>query len=245
MDAPGDRASRHVPPAGSHEAEVIAMIKKPVSGMRIGELLVRDGILGQEQLQQALMVQRIQHAYKPLGEICMDLGFISRTTLRTLLDKYRKRIRLGDLLLKMGMISEIQLMAALATQRTEGGKLGEILLRKSLITQPRLMSALGMQLTVLTVEPDPYLMDKDLLRGVNINYLYQNKVIPVSRNEKEDVITVVMNDPCNTETIVDLEKMFKSRIEPAILARGEVDAILDLLLNAWFKSAGLCNAAGP
>ena len=206
------------------------MIKKPIAEMRIGELLVRDGILGQEQLQQALMVQRIQHVYKPLGEICVDLGFISRTVLRTLLDKYRKRIRLGELLLKMGMISEIQLMAALATQRTEGGKLGEILLRESLITQPKLMSALGMQLTVLTVEPDPYHMDKDLLRGVNvISYLYQNKVIPVFRNEKEDVITVVMNDPCNTETIVDMEKIFGSRIEPAILAHGEVDTILDLL----------------
>jgi hypothetical protein len=212
------------------------MTPSPVHEMKIGELLVKDGILSEEQVQQALKAQRDQEAYKPLGEVCVELRFISRNTLRTVLDKYRKRIRLGSLLVKTENISELQLMSALLMQQGSGGKLGEILLKKAFITDESLMSALGTQLSVPTIKPDPGLIDKSLLKEVSASFLRKKKVIPVSRNAKEGVITVIMDDPLDLETIVDLEKMFKLRIEPVILAHGEVTAFLDSLLDVWSKS---------
>lgn len=213
------------------------MAEKQADEKKIGELLVSDRILSEEQLQQAVMVQQNQPTYKPLGEVCMDLGFVSRTKLRTILDKYRKRIRLGDLLLNMGKISEMTLMNALLMQQESRGKLGQILLMKSFITQPSLTDALGVQLTIPTMTPDTDLMDKNLLKDVSANFLYKRKVIPVSRNEKEGVVTVIMNDPLDVETIIDLEKIFRVGIEPAILTRGEIDIILDSLLDTWFNAS--------
>jgi type IV pilus assembly protein PilB len=208
----------------------------PADEMKIGELLIRDRLLSEEQVEEALMVQRNQQEYKPLGEICVDLGFVSKTALRTVLDKYRKRIRLGSLLLKMGAISEIKLMRALLTQGGSGGKLGEILLKKAFITDESLMSALGTQLSVPMIKPDPGLIDKSLLKEVSASFLRKKKVIPVSRNEKEGVVTVIMDDPLDVETIMDLEKIFRLRVEPAILTRGEVAVFLDSLLDVWSKS---------
>jgi type IV pilus assembly protein PilB len=213
------------------------MTQEPADEKRIGDLLIRDRIISEEELQQAVMVQRNQPMYKPLGEVCMDLGFISRTKLRTMLDKYRKRIRLGDLLLNMGKISEMTLMNALVMQQESRGKLGQILLMKSSITQPSLTNALGVQLTIPTMTPDTNLIDKNLLKEVSANFLYRRKVIPVSRNEKEGVVTVIMNDPLDHETIIDLEKIFRVGIEPAILTRGEIDIILDSLLDTWFNAS--------
>ena len=207
------------------------MTPNPVDEMKIGELLVRDRLLSEEQVEEALMVQRNQQEYKPIGEICVDLGFISKTALRTVLDKYRKRIRLGSLLIKTGVISEMKLMSALLTQQGGGGRLGEILLKKSFITQPNLAAALGMQLTIPTIEVDADNIDRDLLKEVSATFLYRKMVIPVSRNEKEGIVTVVMDNPLDVETIVDLEKIFKLRIEPAILAHGEIPALLDELLG--------------
>ena len=108
---------------------------------------------------------------------------------------------------------------------------------KSLITQPSLVSALGMQLTIPTMNPDTDLIDRNLLKDVNANFLYKRKVIPVSRNDEEGVVTVIMNDPLDTETIVDLEKIFRLKIEPAILTRGEINLILDSLLDVWFRAS--------
>ena len=212
------------------------MTPSPVDEMKIGELLVRDGILSKEQVQQALTVQRDQQAYKPLGEVCVDLGFISRNALRIVLDKYRKRIRLGSLLVKTETISELQLMSGLLMQQGAGGKLGEILLKKAFVTDESLMNALGTQLSVPTIKPDAGLIDKSLLKEVSASFLRKKKVIPVSRDEKEGVVTVIMDDPLDVETIADLEKMFKLRIEPAILTRGEVSTFLDSLLDVWSKS---------
>ena len=140
------------------------MIEKPSDDLKLGELLVRNRLSSEEQLQQALLVQRAQAVYEPLGEVCKDLGYISRTDLRGILDRYRKRIPLGSLLVKMGDITEIKLEAGLAARQVTGERLGEVLVKKAFITRPALRIALGIQLTIPTMPPDPDMINKICFR---------------------------------------------------------------------------------
>src|SRR5947207_13423685 len=55
------------------------------------------------------------------------------------------RIRIGDLLVKAGVITELQLKAALAEQQQWGGKLGDILVRMEFLTEEVLVRALSNQ----------------------------------------------------------------------------------------------------
>src|SRR6266446_5867220 len=55
------------------------------------------------------------------------------------------RIRIGDLLVKAGVITDLQLKAALAEQSQWGGKLGDILVRMEFITEEVLVRALSKQ----------------------------------------------------------------------------------------------------
>ena len=55
------------------------------------------------------------------------------------------RIRIGDLLVKAGVITELQLKAALAEQLQWGGKLGDILIRMEFLTEEVLVRALSKQ----------------------------------------------------------------------------------------------------
>jgi len=213
------------------------MLQKPSDDLKLGELLVRNGLLNEEQLHHALLVQQIRAVYKPLGEVCKDLGYISRTDLRGVLDRYSKRIPLGRLLLKMGMINQVKLDRGLAARQLSTERLGQILVKKAYITQPALRIALGIQLTIPTIAPDPALIDKKLLHEVNANFLYKNNAIPVRYNKEENVLTVVMEDPLDVATVADLEKIFKVRIEPAMLTHGEIRHVLDVALDPW--------AAGP
>src|SRR5438477_557874 len=55
------------------------------------------------------------------------------------------RIKIGDLLVKAGVITELQLKAALAEQGQWGGKLGDILVRMEFLTEEVLVRALSKQ----------------------------------------------------------------------------------------------------
>src|SRR6266850_1986958 len=59
------------------------------------------------------------------------------------------RIRIGDLLVKAGVITDLQLKAALAEQSQWGGKLGDILVRMEFITE----EVLGRTLVVAMSDP--------------------------------------------------------------------------------------------
>jgi len=209
---------------------------------RIGELLIREGFITRGQLERALQAQQAIRPYKPLGEVCKDLGLISRTTLRDFLDQHRKRLLLGDLLLRMGAISETALVGVLEAQERTRERLGEILVKQSLISREALTNALGIQLTIPTVDPDPDLVDIDLVNSVSSKFLYNKNVVPVCRKQVEGVITVIMEDPLDHETIYDLEKIFGNRIEPAMLTHGRIRGLLDDVFGSWIHHLNVNSA---
>src|SRR5256885_1217224 len=80
------------------------------------------------------------------------------------------RIRIGDLLVKAGVITDLQLKAALAEQSQWGGKLGDILVRMEFITEEVLVRALSKQTGIaraeLVGEADKAASALEVLRGV-------------------------------------------------------------------------------
>lgn len=204
--------------------------------MRVGELLVKLGLLDEEQLEQALSVQREQTEYKPLGEICKELGFISGRELRDILFRYRKQILLGELLYKMGVISKDQHNEALQEQKKSGEKLGQILVKKGIVTSSVLTDSLCIQLGITKIHPRKDLIDRDLLNKANESYFRKRRVVPLRFDKDKRILTVVMEDPTDSETIGDLQKMFNAAVEPAICPFGETELLLKEIFDVWFDS---------
>ena len=212
------------------------MQSKPTLEMRVGELLVKLGFLDERQLEQALTVQREQATYKPLGEICKELGFISGGVLRDILFRYRKQILLGDLLHKMGVISEDQLNEALHEHKKSGEKLGQILVKKGIVTSSDLIDSLCIQLGITKIHPKKNMIDKGLINKANESYFRKKRVVPLHLDKDKRVLTVVMEDPTDSETIGDLQKMFRAAIEPAVCPLGEIELVLKETFDVWFDS---------
>jgi type IV pilus assembly protein PilB len=212
------------------------MQPKPTLEMRVGELLVKLGFLDESQLEEALAVQREQKVYKPLGEICKELGFISGRVLRDILFRYRKQILLGELLRKMGAITEDQLNEALQEQKKSGEKLGKILIRKGFLTSSDLTDSLCIQLGITKIHPKKDMIDRDLLHKANESYFRKKRVVPLRLDKDRRILMVVMEDPTDSETIGDLQKMFNAAIEPAICPSGETELLLKEIFDVWFDS---------
>src|SRR5258708_28577407 len=104
------------------------------------------------------------------------------------------RIRIGDLLVKAGVITELQLKAALAEQSQWGGKLGDILVRMEFLTEEVLVRALSKQTGIpradLTGEGDPA-----ALALVPPDVAEEFRLVPVMAKEQGPLLLVAMSDP--------------------------------------------------
>lgn len=111
-------------------------------GTLLGETLVRHKIISKEQLSRFIY----SSPGSSLGEILIGKGLITREQLAAALDYQQKYGgRLGTICVSHGFLTEEELEHALKQRVAPKGKLGEELLREGVITQKQLDQALVMQ----------------------------------------------------------------------------------------------------
>ncbi|MGA1870099.1 MAG: GspE/PulE family protein [bacterium] len=196
---------------------------------RLGEILVSKGYINEEELQEALRVQKESKEYKPLGIICVNLGHISRIELSKLLRKYRKQIYIGELLVNMGLINGKQLDEVLEKQKESGKRIGELLIESGILTESQLVHSLSVQLGIPIITPDPCIIDQKLVLRFNEPFLRRQMALPAFA--KENIVTLIMADPLSDEVINDFKKYFNAGIEPAIATSSSINRLLDILFN--------------
>src|SRR3977135_2010862 len=106
------------------------------------------------------------------------------------------RIKIGDLLVKAGVITDSQLKASLAEQAQWGGKLGDILVRMEFLTEEVLVRALSKQTGIpradLTGEAH-----RPALGLVPADVAEEFGLVPVGMKDDGRTLVVAMSDPLN------------------------------------------------
>ena len=69
-----------------------------MSELRIGELLVKNGLVTREQLFEA--IHKPNQPHETLGQVLRKMGVIKKEDLDNILDLHRKRPMLGEILLR-------------------------------------------------------------------------------------------------------------------------------------------------
>jgi len=192
---------------------------------KLGELLIREGYLTMDAINKVLAVQKQQKEsvtgiYKPFGQICIDLGLISRDELQRFLKKYDKRIYLGELLINMNLITAKHVDLILSQQKSSDKRFGELLIEQKIITESQLTDALSLQLDVPRIIPSLELMDRSLMDGMSEQFVRSNQFLPM--HQEGDQLTIVMSDPANQELLQELENQLQCRIAPAIAPASEI-----------------------
>jgi hypothetical protein len=122
------------------------------------------------------------------------------------------RIRIGDLLVKAGVITDLQLKAALAEQSQWGGKLGDILVRMEFITEEVLVRALSKQTGIaradLSGEPD-----RNAITRIPAETAEEFNMVPLAFADEGRVLIVAMSDPGNVMVTDHLHSLTGCRIE--------------------------------
>ena len=90
----------------------------------------------------------------------------------------RKKLRLGDVLINGGVITQEQLEKALGLQKGTGRKLGEVLVDEGITTEEAIARALSSQLGIDMIEAQNVRISEEILKLIPVNVLKKNKVLP-------------------------------------------------------------------
>ncbi len=134
-----------------------------------------------------------------------------------------KYLRLGELLVKEGLITQVQLEQAIRTQRQEGGRLGEILVRLGILKEEQAVAALGKQLNIPYFSQGSELkpaMDQNLASFIPKDFAAKNTVLPLSHTLGS--LTVAMFDPLDLILIDNLRKLTGCDINPVIATKSDI-----------------------
>jgi type IV pilus assembly protein PilB len=172
--------------------------------VRLGELLVKEGLLTVHQLDVALKDQARRDAYAPLGKILVDKGYLTSKQLTLMLDRSEKRPRLGEVLLRNKSITQERLDQALREQRARHRPLGQVLIQLDFISDETMRQALGVQLNIPYLDLDRLILDPSLTRYVNRSYARRHLLVPVS--QVGSMLTVSMNDPTDHSAIDEISR---------------------------------------
>ena len=144
------------------------------------------------------------------------------------MDFNRKKVRLGDLLVEAGSITQEQLMRALEKQKKTGMKLGVTLVDEGIITEDDIAMALSQQLGIELVDLQNINVDSAVTKLVPVNILKKYTMIPFAFSEKnKNVLRVAMENPLDTYAQEDISIITNYQVEPVVATTRSIMLAID------------------
>ena len=138
--------------------------------------------------------------------------------------------RLGDMLLDSGYITTDQLTTALSLQKDSGMRLGETLIDAGYITEKELIDVLCMQLGIDFIDLTNVILPTDLTQTIPKNMAKKYNMVPVKATPDE--VFVAMSDPMNFIAQEEARTATRRRIVPMVSTKLAIErAIMQLYGN--------------
>lgn len=134
---------------------------------------------------------------------------------------------LGDILLEAGRITPEQVDDALEYQRTHGGYFGEALVAQGFVRPEEVEWALASQFDLPLIFPDPDTVDPDVAALVPPEWSLAHLAVPIVR--VDDTLTVVVQNPLDTDVIDELHEWTGLEIELALASPSRIRELVRAL----------------
>ncbi len=122
--------------------------------------------------------------------------------------------RLGDILMREGLITRDQLAAALGEQKSSGHRLGYVLVKLGLVQELEVTKVLARQYRMPAVDLGRFEVDPKILKLIPSDFALKHVVLALKREGR--TLTVAMADPTNTGVLDDLKFITRFDLFPVI-----------------------------
>jgi len=148
-------------------------------------------------------------------------------------------LRLGEQLVRNGLITDEQLRKAFEEQKKDSGRLGPSLIKLGFLDEKRLIAFLSKQYGVPSVDLDNLEIDPSVFTYVSSEVAQKYQVIPIARSG--NTLRIAMSDPSNLFAIDDIKFMTGFNIEVSVCSESSVKNCLD---RYYDQSASFADVMG-
>lgn len=145
----------------------------------------------------------------------------------------KKKYKLGDLLVKQGVITQKQLKEALSAQRKSHQRLGDYLVENGITSDEHIADALHVQLGIPKIDLRGIKIPQDIINLVPGSVLRKHSVLPVGFDKNNsNLLLLAMADPLDMSAQDDIAIITNCLVEPVISTRGAIHSVLDKYFGA-------------
>jgi type II secretory ATPase GspE/PulE/Tfp pilus assembly ATPase PilB-like protein len=184
----------------------------------IGELLVEHNLVSEMQVAEALS-QKLVDPEKTLGQLLCQMGFLKKNDLERILDQYKKRQKMGEILVKRNIINEDKLIYALKISQETKTLLGQTLLKLHFVEEEHLAQCLASQYDLPYVSLSNLNLGPELSMAISHDYAQKHKIVPISK--VGNMIILAMSFP-DQQLVREIELSSNLQITPVISIETEI-----------------------
>lgn len=136
-----------------------------------------------------------------------------------------KNMRLGDILVKSGLITNDEIKDVLELQKENSKKLGEIIIEEGLLKESEILEALKLQLGIPYVDLKQSFINPKVVKMVGENVARKYNLIPININKGK--LIIAMSDPLDLVAIDDTKLISGLDVEVVICLKKEILKAID------------------
>lgn len=139
----------------------------------------------------------------------------------------RKKIRIGDLLVEAGAITQDELEQALEKQKEAGGRLGNVIMDMGFISQDLLITVLTAQMGIDYCEIKAVKIEDDILELVPEAMVQKYRAVPIGYDENNpNILKIAMVDPMDLNAIDDISISTGLQVEPLFSMEEDMNEVI-------------------
>ena len=132
--------------------------------------------------------------------------------------------RLGEILVKNGLLTEEMLKHVLIDQKKTDLKFGQYVIRQGIVQEKQIIDLLSEQLNIKKYHMNDFPLDLELVRYIPIEIAQKNQVVPLKI--KGNLLMVAIVDPLEITTLDSIEKLNNMEVEPVICSEAEINQLI-------------------
>ncbi|HJW25530.1 MAG TPA: GspE/PulE family protein [Rhodocyclaceae bacterium] len=148
------------------------------------------------------------------------------------------KIRLGDLLIQQGLLTEEQLGLALQQQKATGRKLGRIFVDSGYVTEEGISQALARQLRIPFIDLKTFSPQPELIKLLPEAAARRYRALVLERVDAGR-LRVALSDPTDLQAYDDITRVVKQEIDLAVVTETQLLAMIDRVYHRGEQITGL------
>ncbi|KAF5031490.1 Type II secretion system protein E [anaerobic digester metagenome] len=154
----------------------------------------------------------------------------------------RQRVRLGELLVQAGLLTEEQLKAALREHKKSGLRLGQYLTKTNLCRESDVVELISRQLKIERYSPQQHPLSLNMAERLPLDAAQKCSAVPLQQHGH--VLVVAMVDPLDIDALDTLEFITNSEVEPLICTEQEYNQLFSAIYGMFTNLDGVIESLG-